>query len=263
MPACTVPGSDNPVQCNYQADICLNDTARSLRQPQPDIRTTFDKTLGTNSQAFKTIPKEQPFKKQPFEKQPLYDPRPRTFVEENPMKRIKLGVLLIVAALSIIAVSSAALSSISLNRSVQAGAVLVDTTSGVAIQFTAMNNYDAKGVFITNSNGEISFNLKQAVASNDVLNGWNTAGHFLIGSQTTPVFAISNNSDLPVTVHFNDSASQAVGVVTLVGSTTIAAGASQTYYYDINTTISGVSTTAALEGTIEVRGGSGLSPVFP
>ncbi len=179
------------------------------------------------------------------------------------MKRIKLGVLLIVAAFSIIAVSSAALSSVDLNRNVQAGSVLVDTASGVAIQFTAQNNYQTKGVFISNTNGEVSFNLKQAVVSNDPLNAWNAAGHYLIGSQTAPVFSISNHSDLAVTVHFNDSASQAAGVVSLVGSGTLAAGATASYYFDINPTISGVSPTAVLGGIIEIRGGSGAAPVAP
>jgi hypothetical protein len=126
-----------------------------------------------------------------------------------------------------------------------------------------MNGYDAKGVFITHTNGEVSFDLKQAVASNDILNGWNTSAHFLIGSQASPIFAITNNADLPVTVHFNDSAAQATGVLKLMGSPTIAAGATQTYYFDIDTTVAGASATAALGGVLEIRGGTGTAPAAP
>lgn len=52
------------------------------------------------------------------------------------MKRLKLSVLLIIIGLSIAVVGSAALSSISFDRSVSAGRVIVDTDENAAIQIT-------------------------------------------------------------------------------------------------------------------------------
>ncbi len=180
------------------------------------------------------------------------------------MKRTKLSALLIVAALSILAVGSAALTSIYLDRNVSAGSVLIDTADGVAIQFTAMNSYDTKGVFVTNANGEVSFDLTKAVATGDTLNGWNTDARFLVGSSATPVFSLTNNSDLAVTVNFNDTAAEGADVVNLIGSATIASGETQEYYFDIDTS-NGTNgdATKTLGGTLEIRGGTGTAPAAP
>ena len=181
------------------------------------------------------------------------------------MKRTKLSALLIVAALSILAVGSAALTSIYLDRNVSAGSVLKDTDTGVAIQFTPMNGYDTKNIFVTDSStGEVSFDLTKAVATGKTLNGWNTDARFLVGSASTPVFSLTNNSDLAVTVNFNDSAIQGVDVVNLIGSSTIAAGATQEYYFNIDTSNGAAGdATKTLGGILEIRGGTGTAPVNP
>ena len=76
------------------------------------------------------------------------------------MKKLKLGLLLLVIALGVVAVGSAALSSVSLDRSVSAGQVLVDTDPNVAVQITNISGYP--GLVKTEADGQVSLHLNEA-----------------------------------------------------------------------------------------------------
>ncbi len=168
------------------------------------------------------------------------------------MKKIRLSLALVLIALLVAGIGSAALSVISLDRTVEAGVVLSDVDSNVAVQISALGNYDEIGLFNEAASGEVSFDLK-AVLSTAGDSGWNTDAHYVIGSAANGVFQVTNNSDVSVVV----SLASVTGGLTLVDSTgdnngtTVVAGASQTFYYDIAT--AGVNKATVVGGTLQIR----------
>lgn len=163
------------------------------------------------------------------------------------MKIIKVSIVLIVLALLIYALGSAALSSITLNRSVTAGNVLIDTDSNVTVKFTALNGFTS--FMITDSAGKVSFDLRQAL-KNPIAGGYNTAAQFTIGKADAEVFSITNNSDAAVNV----SLGSATGGLTMVGPASLPSGVSGNYYFKIDTT--GAPAGTAINGTVMVVGGT-------
>lgn len=168
------------------------------------------------------------------------------------MKKFKLGALFILAAMSIAAVGSAALSSVSFDRSVSAGKVLVDTDPNVAVQITSSSSYT--GLIKTDTDGKVILNLNNAI-NNNVNSGFNTDAMFTVGSATNGVIKIKNNSDIPITVTLaNDPANN--NAITLsptsTSSTTIAVGASGDYYFTINT--NGQDAAKSLNATLHIQG---------
>ncbi len=164
------------------------------------------------------------------------------------MKSLKLSIALMITALMIAGAATAALSTLSLDRSVSAGTVLVDTDSGAAVSFTALGSYGTSGVMVTDgTTGEVSFNMVKALGAAGT--GFNTSGTYTIGSASAGVFSITNNSDIAITV----ALASATGGLTLnaVTSATVAAGATGTFYFSINTAAQNETTT--IGGTIQVR----------
>lgn len=150
------------------------------------------------------------------------------------MKYFKLSALLIIAALSVAAVASAALNGISFDRNVSGGKVLVDTDSNVAVQF--MNTSKYTDLVKTDSDGKVSLNLSQAIGNN-VNTGFNTDAIFTIGSASTGVIKIKNNSDVPVGISLtSDPNNNALSINPVNGSnSTIGSGATSDFYFIINT----------------------------
>lgn len=162
------------------------------------------------------------------------------------MKRFRISVLFVVAALSIAAVGSAALSTISLERTAS-GQVLVDTDENVAVQITNISNYTD---LVKTQNGKVSVDLNAAI-NNNSSNGFNTDALFTIGTSENGVVKIKNNSDIPVTVTISDS-SNAVSLMPVNGSSnTIEVGRSGDFYFQINTNGQGAS--SILNAVIRVQ----------
>ncbi|MFT4146151.1 MAG: hypothetical protein QM644_17000 [Mobilitalea sp.] len=151
------------------------------------------------------------------------------------MKKFKLAALLIVAALIVAAVGSAALSAVSFDRTVKAGKILVDTDANVAIQITNTSKYP--GLVKTDANGKVSLNLNEAINSN-ANSGFNTDAIFTIGSSSSGVFKIKNNSDVPVSVSMtNETGNNNAITLAPANNTnaTIGVGGSSDFYFTINT----------------------------
>ena len=167
------------------------------------------------------------------------------------MKKFKLGALFIIAALIIAAVGSAALSAVSFDRTVKAGKILVDTDENVAIQVTNTSKYP--GLVKADANGKVSLNLNEAINSNSN-SGFNTDALFTIGSATSGVFRIKNNSDMPVTVSMtNDSGNNNAITLTPANNSnaTIGIGGSSDFYFTINT--NGQEATKSLNAVLRVE----------
>ncbi len=149
------------------------------------------------------------------------------------MRKMKLNALLIVAALCIAAVGSAALASISFDRSVSAGEILVDTDDNVAIQITNISTYS--GLVKTQKDGTVSFNLNEAI-NNDTNTGFNTDANFMIGTPDSGVIRIKNNSDIPVNVYMTSENNQAITLYpTSNSSSTIGVGSASEFYFTLDT----------------------------
>lgn len=151
------------------------------------------------------------------------------------MKHFKLSALLIIAAMGIAAVGSAALTNVSFDRNVSAGKILVDTDENVAVQFSNTSKYS--GLVKTDANGKVTLNLNEAI-SNNVNSGFNTDAVFTIGTSGNGVIKIKNNSDIPVTVSMaNASNNNAISMSPVNNSSsTIGVGASGDFYFTIDTT---------------------------
>lgn len=168
------------------------------------------------------------------------------------MKKFRLSAVLMIAALLMATVGSAALSGISFDRGVSAGQVLVDTDANVAVQFTNISTYT--GLVQTGTDGKVSINLNQAI-SNSSSSGFNTDAAYTIGTAASGVIKIKNNSDIPVTVTLTNDAGNA-GAITLTpvttGSATITAGSSADYFFAINT--DGQDAVKSLSAVLHVAG---------
>ena len=172
--------------------------------------------------------------------------------EDGKMSKLKLSALLIIAALSITAVGSAALSNISFDRNISAGEILVDTDENVAIQITNVSAYT--DLVQTEVDGKVSINLNQAI-NNNTNSGFNTDAQFSVGTLTDGVIKIRNNSDIPVTVSMSN-ASNNNDAITLKpansSSSTIGVGAASDFYFVINT--HGQDATKILNAVLHIEG---------
>lgn len=169
------------------------------------------------------------------------------------MKSFKIGVLFLVAAFSIAAAASAALSNLSFDRSVSAGRVMVDTDENVAVQITNMSNYS--GLVKTDADGKASINLNEAI-STSFGKGFNTSAEFHIGTSANGVIKIKNNSDIPVTVSMTDESGSegAISINPVAGSGfTIEVGQAGEYYFTVNTFGKGASSDE-LKAVLHIEG---------
>lgn len=149
------------------------------------------------------------------------------------MRKIQLSALIILAGLSIAAVGSAALSSLTMDRSVSGGQILVDTDNNVAVQITNTSEYE--GLVKTDTNGKVTFHLNEAINNNSE-NGFNTDALFNIGSNQNGVIKIRNNSDVPVSVTMSNTGSDSITMLPVDGSnTTIDVGTADSFYFTVNT----------------------------
>lgn len=151
------------------------------------------------------------------------------------MKKLKLGLLLLIVALGAAVVGSAALSSIAFDRNVSAGRVLVDTDPNVAIQITNISSYS--GLVKTEADGQVSFHLNEAISDNSGA-GLNTDAIYTIGSASSGVIRIKNNSDVAVEVVLTNDVNN-LDAITLApvngASNTIEVGRASDFYFTVNT----------------------------
>lgn len=149
------------------------------------------------------------------------------------MRKLRLGALIILAGLSITAVASAALSSLSLDRNISAGKILVDTDDNVAVQISNISEYD--GLVKIDSNGKVSLNLNEAINNNSA-NGFNTDALYSIGSNDEGIIKIRNNSDVPVSVTMNNTEGDAIAMLPVDGAGTIIdVGSAASFYFTVDT----------------------------
>ncbi len=162
------------------------------------------------------------------------------------MKRIKVGLLLLIGMVMVFSIGSAALSAVSLDRSVSAGSVLMDTSENAALKFSALPGY-AKALTM-HQNGTVSVDLQQVLAAGTGDNhGFNSNAQFIIGSPGAEVFSIKNNTDIPVTIMLTHTS----GGLTMLGNASIDSGQTGYYYFKIET--NGIPQNTSIAGTIEVR----------
>ena len=139
---------------------------------------------------------------------------------------MKKKFLVALAAVAVVAIGSAAaaLVTLTLDRDVQAGVVTSDFGNAPIVFAAVAGNQDA---VLEDGDGEFSVDLTKAVSGAD-FDGFNPDALYVIG--TGGLFTITNNSDDTVNVSLNGTA----GLV-LEGSATIAPGATQTYYFTLDT----------------------------
>lgn len=146
------------------------------------------------------------------------------------MKKFKLSIFFVLAALCIAAVGSASLSSLSFNRKT-IGRVQIDTADDVAIQITAKDsNY--KDIITTDEFGEISIDLSKAIDKN-ANRGFNTDATFGIGSLQNGIIMVKNNSDVSVIVS-NEGGSVNVLAANNT-SNIISPGCASEFFFTVNT----------------------------
>lgn len=168
------------------------------------------------------------------------------------MNKFKFGILFLLVAVSIAAVGSAALSNVTFNRSVSAGQIMVDTDQNVAVQITNISKYN--NLVKTDADGKVRFDLNEAI-NNNKSNGFNTDAIFSLGSTSSGVIKIKNNSDVPIAVTMvndaNSGNSMTLSATNNAGNT-IGIGASADFYFTINT--SGQAANKTLNATLRVEG---------
>ena len=160
------------------------------------------------------------------------------------MKSLKLTLVLVAFALVIGIVGSAALATVSIDRSVVAGTVKADNAVGAPVIFTAGTNFTAAATTDATT-GVFSIDLGKALATG--VTGFNAKAIFTVGAALNDVFTIANNSEKLLTV----SLSAATGGLTLVGDSTIASGSTGHYYFNVDTT--GVTKGDLIGGTLQLR----------
>lgn len=162
------------------------------------------------------------------------------------MLKLRLSVLFFAAALLVTAVGSAALSDIRIDRTVNAGTVLSDTNSNVAVKFEDTSN--KPGFMVTSATGMVSFNLNAFVSSG--LGGFNANTTYTLGAATDGVFKVTNNTDRSIHVSLVDASNGLVMLPVTGGSILLTSGASSEYYFTLDTT--GYTAETALTGSIHI-----------
>lgn len=157
---------------------------------------------------------------------------------------MKIKALFFVVVVLVVSLSfgAFALTSIVIDREVAAGTVLSDTDDNVVVKFTAGTNY---ANVLNETAGKVSFDLSELLVSTAA--GFNVEAQFQIGDSTNEVFSITNNSNVGVVVTLANPS----GGISLVGTSIIASGVSQDYYFSIDT--AGKTVSEAISGIIQVR----------
>lgn len=168
------------------------------------------------------------------------------------MSKYKVSILLVILAMGIAAFGSAALSSIAFDRNVSAGSVLVDTDPNVAIQIT--NNSIYPNLLTTASDGKVSLNLNEAI-NNASSSGFNTDATYSLGTFSSGVIKIKNNSDVAVTVSLVNDVNNQGALVLLPSndpSPTIPVGGFRDFYFTLNT--NGQDAVKTLSAILHIEG---------
>lgn len=161
-----------------------------------------------------------------------------------------VSIIFIVIALLTLSYSAAALTSINIDRDVTSGTVMTDVDPNVAVKFTALGSYGTYGVVKTETDGKVSFDLSKVISATG---GFNTDAQFTVGSAASPVFSITNNSTLAIKVTMPSSTNMKLydAATGAEANTTIAAGASASFYYVLNT--DAVDAGGFVSGTLQIR----------
>ena len=161
--------------------------------------------------------------------------------------RIKIGVALIVVALLALTLGSAALTTVTIDRTVTAGTVKTDTDANVVVKFAALAPYTT--LMSTDADGVVSFDLSKVLTA--PASGFNADAQFTVGSAAGGVFSITNNSSISITVSLAGGTGLVLKDLTGATSSTITSGSAQSFYFEINTT--GMANGNAIGGTLQIR----------
>ncbi len=165
--------------------------------------------------------------------------------------RIKIGALLIAVALVALTYGSAAITSVTIDRTITA-TVKSDIDANVAVKFTALGTYSS--LMSTDADGVVSFNLSKVLtpATPGSATGFNADAQFTIGKSSACVFQITNNSNLSITATMSGGGTNLVlKDSTGATSSTIAPGAAKSFYFEIDTT--GKTAGSSINGTLQIR----------
>ena len=114
------------------------------------------------------------------------------------MKKLVLVLTVVLVLSGIFAV--AALTQVEIDRNITA-TVASDTDANVAVLFTILNDYDSDPELATlTDDNEIEFDLAAALTE-AAGSHYNTEATFVIGSTGTPVFSITNHTNVTIGVY--------------------------------------------------------------
>ena len=161
--------------------------------------------------------------------------------------KIKIGVALIVVALLALTLGSAALTTLTIDRTITAGTVKTDTDANVVVKFAALAPYTT--LMSTDADGVVSFDLSKVLTA--PATGFNADAQFTIASASGGVFSITNNSNISITVSLAGGTGLVLKDLTGATTSTITPGAAQSFYFEIDTT--GMANGSAIGGTLQIR----------
>ena len=161
--------------------------------------------------------------------------------------RIKIGAVIIIIALLAFTLGSAALTTVSIDRTVTAGTVKTDTDANVVVKFAAITPFET--LMETDADGVVSFDLSKVLTA--PASGFNADAQFTIGSTAGGVFSITNNSNISIAISLAGGTGLVLKDLTGATTSTINSGAAQSFYFEIDTT--GMAAGNAIGGTLQIR----------
>jgi len=149
--------------------------------------------------------------------------------------RIKVGVIIITVATLALTYGSAALTSVTIDRTITAGTVKSDIDKNVSVKFEALESYES--MMRVNKKGVVSFDLSQAMING--ADGFNPDAQFTIGNAKAGVFQITNNSNISIKVSLKPGVHCGLVLKDSNGEKTptiIDSGKAQSFYFEIDST---------------------------
>lgn len=140
--------------------------------------------------------------------------------------------LALIVALVATATTSAALSTLTMQREIELG-LTNDSGETAVVRITNISDY-SDDFMVEDADGVVSFALSEVISQGDYAFN-RDAQYTLADNDGSALFQIDNNSDVPVYVYITGD----TGNIELVGSDLIAAGGNATYYFTLDA--SGVS----------------------
>ncbi|MBM4236457.1 MAG: hypothetical protein FJ152_08310 [Firmicutes bacterium] len=145
------------------------------------------------------------------------------------MKKAVLVLAVVLVLVGVFAV--AALTQVEIERDINVS-VASDIDPDVAIKFAVGTGYGDVAK-LTAGDNFIEFDLSGALSLAD---HFNTQAVFQVGDADNEVFSITNNSNVVITVAIEPAVVGATSYLSLEGSSTVAVGETEEYYFELDTT---------------------------